>query len=43
MQPLKKFLPESIRTIARNPKIDLQSKGIYSKSDIQHHIHTQKF
>ena len=40
MQPLKKFSPESIRAIARNPKIDLQSIGIYSKSDIQHHIRT---
>ena len=38
MQPLKKFSPESIRAIARNPNIDLQSIGIYSKSDIQHHI-----
>ena len=43
MQPLKKFLPESIRAIARNPNIDLQSIGIYSKSDIQHHIRTQHF
>ena len=43
MQPLKKFLPKSIRAIARNPNIDLQSIGIYSKSDIQHHIRTQKF
>ena len=43
MQPLKKFLPESIRAIARNPNIDLQSIGIYSKSDIQHHIQTQQF
>ena len=41
MQPLKKFLRESIRAIARNPNIDLQSIGIYSKSDIQHHIRTQ--
>ena len=38
MQSLKKFSPESIRAIARNPNIDLQSIGIYSKSDIQHHI-----
>ena len=36
MPPLKKFSPESIRAIARNPNIDLQSIGIYSKSDIQH-------
>ena len=40
MQSLKKFSPESIRAIARNPNIDLQSIGIYSKSDIQHHIRT---
>ena len=26
-----------------NPNIDLQSIGIYSKSDIQHHIRTQQF
>ena len=43
MQPLKKFSPESIRAIARNPNIDLQSIGIYSKSDKQHHIRTQQF
>ena len=43
MQPLKKFSPESIRAIARNPNIDLQSIGIYSISDIQHHIRTQQF
>ena len=43
MQPLKKFSPESIRAIARNPNIDLQSIGIYSKSDIQHHNRTQQF
>ena len=42
MPPLKKFSPESIRAIARNPNIDLQSIGIYSKSDIQHHIRTQQ-
>ena len=30
MPPLKKFSPESIRAIARNPKIDLQSIRIYS-------------
>ena len=34
MQSLKKLLPESIRAIARNPNIDLQSIGIYSKPDI---------
>ena len=43
MQPLKKFSSESIRAIARNPNIDLQSIGIYSKSDIQHHNRTQQF
>ena len=43
MQPFKKFSPESIRAIARNPNIDLQSIGIYSKSDIQHHIRRQQF
>ena len=42
MPPLKKFSPESIRAIARNPNIDLKSIGIYSKSDIQHHIRTQQ-
>ena len=42
MQPLKKFSPESIRAIARSPNIDLQSIGLYSKSDIQHHIRTQQ-
>ena len=42
MQSFKKFSPESIRAIARNPNIDLQSIGIYSKSDIQHHIRTQQ-
>ena len=43
LQPLKKFSPDRIRAIARNPNIDLQSIGIYSKSDIQHHIRTQQF
>ena len=43
MQSLKKFSPESIRAIARNPNIDLQSIGIHSKYDIQHHIRTQQF
>ena len=43
MQPLKKFSPESIRAIARNLNIDLQSIGIYSKSDMQHHFRTQQF
>ena len=41
MQPLKNFSPESIRTIARNPNIDLQSIGIYSKSVIQRHIRSE--
>ena len=43
MQPLEKFSPESTRAIARNPNIDLQSIGIYSKSDIQHHNRIQQF
>ena len=36
------FSPESIRAIARNPNIDLQSIGIYSKLDIQRHVCTQQ-
>ena len=43
MPPLKKFSPESIEAIARNPDIHLQPTGIYSKSDIQHQINTQQF
>ena len=43
MQSLKKVSPESIRANARNTNIDLQSVGIYSKSDIQHHIRSQQF
>ena len=43
MQPLKKFSPESIKAIARNSKIGIQSIGIDSKSDIQHHIRTKQF
>ena len=43
MPPLKKFSPENIRAIALNPNIDLQSIGIHSRSDIQHHIRTQQF
>ena len=35
--------PESIRAIARNPNINLQSIGIYSKSAVQQHIRTQQF
>ena len=42
VQPLKKFSPESIRVIARNPNIDLQPIGIYSKPGIKHHIRTQQ-
>ena len=42
-QPLKKILPESIRAITRNPNIDLQTIGIYSKSDIQDLTCTQQF
>ena len=42
MPPFRKFSPESIRAIARNPNIDLHSIGIYSKSDIQPHIRTQR-
>ena len=43
MRPLKNCSPESIRADTRNPNIDLQSIGIYSKSDIQHLICTQQF
>ena len=43
MQSLEIFSPESIRAIARNPNIDLQSIGKYSKSDVEHHIRTQQF
>ena len=43
MPPLKNFSPESVRAIACNPNIDLQSIGIYSKSDIQLDIRTQQF
>ena len=43
MQPLKNFSPESIQANARNPNIDLQSLGIYSKSDIHYHIIIQQF
>ena len=42
MQPLKKFSPQTIRNIARNPNIDLPSTGIYSKSDKQYHIRKQQ-
>ena len=43
MRPLKTFSPERIRAIARNPNIDLQSIGIYSKSDLKYQIRTQQF
>ena len=43
LQSLKKFSPESLRAIARNPNIDLQLIGIYSESDIQRHIRLQQF
>ena len=43
MPPLKKFSPEKIRAIAKNPKVELQSRAIYSRSDIKHHICTQQF
>ena len=43
MRQLKTFSPEIIRAIARNPNIDLQSIGIYSKSDLQIQIRTQQF
>ena len=36
--PLKKFLPESIKAIARKPNLDIKLINIYSRSDIQHHI-----
>ena len=43
LQSLKKFSPESIRAVARNTNMNLQSIGVYSKSDIQHHIRTHQF
>ena len=43
MQPLKKFSPERNRAIAHNQNIDSQPTGLYSKSDIPHHIRTQQF
>ena len=43
MPQLKKISPESIRAIARNPNIDLQSISIYSKSDRKNYIRTQQF
>ena len=43
MPPSKKFSPEISRAYTRNPNIGLQSIGIYSRSDIQHHIRTQQF
>ena len=43
MQQLKKFSPESIKAIALNSNIDIQSIGTYSKSVNIHHIRTQQF
>ena len=43
MPPLKKFSPECIRAIARNPNTGLQSIGTYSKSNLQHHIRAKQF
>ena len=43
MRQIKTFSPESIQATARNPNIDLQSLGIYSKSDLEHQIRTQQF
>ena len=43
MPTLKKFSPERMKAIARNPNIDLQSIDIYSRSAIQHHIRAQQF
>ena len=43
MPPLKKISQESFKAVARNPNKELQSVGIYSKSDIPHHIRTQQF
>ena len=43
MPPLKKFSPESITAITRNPNKELQSIGLYTRSDIQYHIRTQQF
>ena len=43
MQPLKNFSPERVIAVALDPNIDLQSIGIYSKFEIQHHIRTKQF
>ena len=43
MSPLKKFSPESLRAIACNPNIDLQTIGTYPKSDMLHQFETQQF
>ena len=43
MPPLTKFAPESIKAIARNQNIDLQSICRYSRLDKQRHIRTQQF
>ena len=42
LQPLlKKFSHESVHAIARNPNIELQYVGHYSRSDLEHHIKTR--
>ena len=43
MPSLKKLSPEGFKANTRNPNLDIQLIGIYSKSDIQHHIGTQHF
>ena len=42
MKPLKNCSPESHRN-DKNPKIDLRSIKIYSKSDIHNHIRFEQF
>ena len=42
MPPLKNFSPEIIRVNARNPNIELNSIGIYSRSEVQHDTRTQQ-
>ena len=37
------MFPKNNRAIVRNQNVDLQSIGIYSRSDIQHHIRRQQF
>ena len=41
MPSLKKLSPEGFKANTRNPNLDIQLIGIYSKSDIQYHIGTQ--